>query len=508
MKNQAPLSRSIICVLISCLLTMPLGALALNAASGSKKGHQNSPKPPARFKEHRLIVLTDIGADPDDTESLVRLLTYSNVIDIRGIIAVTSTFQKRNVRPGYIMKVLDAYKVARPHLLENAPGYPAFATLAHRVSHGLPVYGMNGVGPGKNSPGSQLIVSELENSDPRPLWIAIWGGENTLAQALWEIRKTKSPAEAQRLYRKLRVYAISDQDNSGPWIRKNFPKIFYICSPGSFANATWLGMSAPFPGSNEEVVSNKWIAKNIQEGHGPLGAAYPDVAYLMEGDTPSFLSLIPNGLNDPEHPNYGGWGGRYEHYIPKFTEQNWHPMGQNIVRPEPETRALWTNAEDTFSYPMRRSIFAKHTEAVPVYTSAQVTIWRWRKAVQDDFAARMCWATHPYKDCNHPPIPELATPHEFTVTSGQRFYLDATGSHDPDGDSLSYYWFQYKEAGTYKGTINFKPFAQNLIRLPVTAPEVSSPVTVQFILEVTDKGTPPLTRYERVIVHVRPRPKS
>ena len=119
-------------------------------------------------------------------------------------------------------------------------------------------------------------------------------------------------AEAERLYKKLRVYAISDQDDSGPWIRRNFPSIFYVVSPGyNYTYATWLGMSFPYPGANTEVVSNAWLASNIQQGHGPLGAAYPDVAYGMEGDSPSFLGLIDNGLDDPEHPEYGGWGGRY-----------------------------------------------------------------------------------------------------------------------------------------------------------------------------------------------------
>lgn len=75
-------------------------------------------------------------------------------------------------------------------------------------------------------------------------------------------------------------------------------------------------MNETAPGADNDVVSNKWVADNVQVGHGALGACYPDVAYGMEGDTPSFLSLIPNGLNDPEHPEYGGWGGRYELYKP------------------------------------------------------------------------------------------------------------------------------------------------------------------------------------------------
>ena len=34
----------------------------------------------------RLMVLTDIGGDPDDEQSLVRLLMYSNAFEIVGIV--------------------------------------------------------------------------------------------------------------------------------------------------------------------------------------------------------------------------------------------------------------------------------------------------------------------------------------------------------------------------------------------------------------------------------------
>ncbi|HEV2483220.1 MAG TPA: nucleoside hydrolase-like domain-containing protein, partial [Puia sp.] len=358
-------------------------------------------------------------------------------------------------------------------------------------------YGMQGVGEGKSSEGSDWIVKVLEEPDERPVWVTVWGGTTTLAQALWTIRQTKSPAEAERLYKKLRVYTISDQDDSGPWIRRNFPSIFYIVSPGyNYAYATWLGMSFPYPGSNKDVVSNAWLASNIQQGHGPLGAAYPDVAYGMEGDTPSFLGLIDNGLDDPEHPNYGGWGGRYEYYLPGFRDSNVGMFKrENWPADEPETRAIWTNASD--------SIYVAADKTG--YTGNQLTIWRWRTAVQNDFAARMAWTTKSFAVCNHPPVPALAHADHLTVHSGETFHLNAAGSSDPDGDSMSYLWFQYPEAGTYKGIVSFRPYASNLYDLPVTAPVVDSVQTIHFILAVTDKGTPPLTRYKRVIVTVLPR---
>ena len=137
---------------------------------------------------------------------------------------------------------------------------------------------------------------------------------------------------------------------------------------------------------------------------------------------------------------------------------------------------------------------------------AGVPRWRWREDIQNDFAARMEWTIKPYSKTNHPPDAVLAenTPDEFTVNSEKEFHLNATGSYDPNHDSISYYWFQYVEAGDLNEPVNLSPFSQVLADLPVTAPKVDSAKTLHFICRVTDKGTPPLSRYRRVIVHVVP----
>lgn len=447
-------------------------------------------------KKPRVIVLTDIEADPDDTQSLIRFLLYSNHWDTDGLIATTSIHQQTRVAPESILKVLAAYKKVQPNLLKHEAGFPAYELLKTKVKKGLAVYGMHGVGDGKDSEGSEWIIKALENQDDRPLWLSIWGGPNTLAQALYKIRKTKTATEAERLYKKLRVYTISDQDDSGPWIRKNFPSIFFIVTPGyNYAKATWLGIAFPMPGSNIEVTSADWLAKNIQQGHGPLGADYPDVAYGMEGDSPAFLNLINNGLNDAEHPNYGGWGGRYELYLPAFDDSNTGMFKRNNwPKDEPETRPIWTNASDSVLSPIDKKIYAGNRE----------TIWRWRSEFQHDFAARMQWTTKSFLECNHPPLVKLGHSNHLSLKSGETIRLSAAGTKDPDGDSMSYLWFAYNEAGTYKGPVSFRPYAPNMYEVPFTAPIVSSEQTIHFILKVTDKGVPALTRYERVIVTVRP----
>lgn len=183
-------------------------------------------------KKLRILVLTDIEADPDDAQSMIRFLTYSNQWDIEGLIATTSIHQKTRVAPESILKILDAYKKVQPNLITHEKGYPTYDELKGKVKKGLPVYGMQGVGESHDSEGSDWIIKVLEKNDDRPLWVSVWGGPNTLAQALLKIKDTKSTSEAEKLYKKIRVYTISDQDDTGLWIRKNFPNIFYIVTPG------------------------------------------------------------------------------------------------------------------------------------------------------------------------------------------------------------------------------------------------------------------------------------
>ena len=192
----------------------------------------------------RVIVLTDVENEPDDTQSLIRLLLYSNDLDIKGIIATTSTHMRNRVAPENIFTLMEAYGKVHANLLLHDAGYPSPDYLKSVVKAGLPRYGMNGVGKGKNSEGSEWIISELKRPDKRPLWITAWGGTSVLAQALYDMQKTMPEEEVSRLIGKLRIYAISDQDDTGWRIRKDFPDLFYIVSTGPYEDATWTGMSS------------------------------------------------------------------------------------------------------------------------------------------------------------------------------------------------------------------------------------------------------------------------
>lgn len=451
--------------------------------------------------KNRVIILSDIEADPDDAQSFVRLLLYSNQIDILGMIATTSCWQKNKVAPESIQKIIKAYGKVQPNLNKHESGFPAENTILLTVKKGLAKYGMSGVGDGQDSEGSEWILKILKDNDPRSLHISVWGGANTLAQTLYKINKTEKPATIKKLISKLRVYTISDQDDSGIWIRNTFPDLHYIVSPGDdYGNSTWGGINNQIKGISNEEISNNWLAKNIQQNHGPLGACYPDVAWGMEGDTPAYLNLILNGMNNPEHPNWGGWGGRYELYKPNLSNQK---KGNSGVPYEAETREIWTNASDNYNH-FTPNNFGRVFKLDSIrHNDNKVTLWRWREDFQNDFAARMDWCLVSYNNANHPPVPMLKQPDSITVKSGQEFGLDASDSYDPDGDSFGYLWFDYPEAGTYKKSIIASP--SNYNNVWITAPVVENTETIHIILKITDKGTPHLSRYKRIIVTVLPK---
>lgn len=447
----------------------------------------------------RVIVLTDIENEPDDAMSMVRFLTYSNQWDVEALIATTSIHQQNATAVWRIREIVEAYGKVRENLLKHEKGYPTSEYLLSVIREGRAAYGMTAVGKGMDSPGSDMIIEVVDRKESHPVWVLVWGGPNCLAQALWKVSNARSSEETDKFISKLRVYTISDQDDSGPWLRKTFPKLFYIASPGYHAGgayhyAIWSGISGDkfhgrFTGADFSIVDNPWLDKHIRS-KGPLGAEYPQVKYLMEGDSPSFMFLIDNGLNNPDHPDWGSWGGRYEFYTPRM--QKWFD--------EPETRPFWCDAED---------------EVLGVdgnwHTTNKATIWRWREAYQNDFSARMDWTIKSYDEANHPPIPKLSCTDMINAKPGEKVELSAEGSSDPDGDELTYEWFYYGEPGTFtmSSARTGQPLKIENADKPnawfnVPTKRVFKKGTMHIILAVTDKGTPPLTRYQRVIVAVSP----
>ncbi|MDP9037430.1 MAG: DUF1593 domain-containing protein [Myxococcota bacterium] len=442
----------------------------------------------------RVIVLTDIGFDPDDQESLVRYLVYSNELDTEALIAITSLYLRTNPREDLIRQEVAAYGQARANLLKHAPGFPDAASLLALTATGQPGYGMAAVGPGKSTAGSQQLIAAIDKPDPRPVWVTIWGGANTLAQALQDVSASRTAADVARFVAKLRVYSISDQDDAGSWIRKTYPQLFYIVSPSTqspadYPRATWSGISGDRwykngPLYKFDMVDNPWLQANVILNHGPLGAVYPPFKWIMEGDTPSYIGLIDNGLGWSSSPAYGGWGGRY-----------------SLLQPAGEPHPIWTND----------NVVTRDTVAIDdggTASSDQATIWRWREHYQNDFAARMNWCVaDQFAKANHNPLPVLAGDRSTGVVtlsakSGSVVPLSAAGTSDPDGNAVHVSWWIYREAGTLAAPATLS--ATDGLTTQVTLPVVSSPGTVHVILQAVDSGNPPLVAYRRAILDVTP----
>lgn len=460
----------------------------------------------AHLAKSRIFILTDITNEPDDAQSFCRYLTYSNQFDTEGIVPTTSTWLRDRVAPEALHDIVDGYADVVQNLNAHAHPenpYPSPEHIRSLIKPGAPVYGMEAVGDEiPLSQGAELLLQCLQKDDDRPLWVLVWGGTNVLASVLYHIRHQPNAA---LLRSRLRIYTISDQDDTGAWMRQQWPDLFYICSVhgwNQYGSAAWIGISGDIPadrgGADRSMVTKEWIKENFQIG--PLGAKYPDVEYAMEGDTPTFLYMIQNGLGLPEQPSWGSWGGRY--------------VPVNVSPKAPGTH--YADCDD--------AVIGLDGNQ---HCSNRATIWRWRNAFQSDFAARMQWTlTSDFGKANHAPVIDVngnrgLTPVYVDVDAGSTAKFDASGTYDPDGDEMVFKWWQYREPSaiqTYHSwevaDLGLEPSADSK-SIQVTVPPADKSCSVirskpprlmergpqlHLILEVKDNGTPALTAYRRIVI--------
>ncbi len=431
----------------------------------------------------RLLVLTDIGGDPDDQQSLVRLLVHANEFDIEGLVASASgtpgELKERVTQPQLIREQIAAYAKVLPNLRQHADGVPGAAALLAGVQTGNPNRGREFIGEGHDTEGSRWIIACADKEDARPLNITIWGGQTDLAQALWRVRKDRGEDGFRAFQSRLRVFDINDQDKIQAWIFAEFPDVFYVLAKAPNGADKRLGAyRGMYLGGDESLTSLAWLDEHVRQHHGPLGALYPPKTYtapnphkaLKEGDTPSWFYFLENGLGDPAHPEWGGWGGRY-------------------VK---ESRGLFRDAQDT----------------IGDVTDARFGVSRWRPAFQNDFAARMDWCVaEDFKKANHPPIAVLngdQTKHvvELKVKAGETVRLSADGTTDPDGDTVTPRWWNYREAGSYADAVTIAD--ADTLNATVSIPADAAGTTLHVILELIDAGAPALTSYRRAVITVQP----
>ena len=431
----------------------------------------------------RLVVCTDIApanVEPDDNESMVRLMAYADLFEIEALITTVGW----NCDPypvewaEYLQRAIEAYRKDVPNLMKRSAqssflsleeengsqplGYwPSADYLKSRAVMGSQRGGIKVIGEGNDSPGSELLIRLADEDDPRPIYVAAWGGANTLAQAIWRVKQTRSEEALKRFVRKFRIYTITDQDmqysmrmdraySSHQWLRKEFADdLQFIWDEGTWQEQCELG-------------KRHWQQHQDHiQGKGALGREYPDYKWGVEGDTPSFLYVMPNGLNDPEDPRQAGWAGYHERGL----------CADSLT-------TAWTSWQE----PVRSISVGYKTRFYPDELN--------------DFMARMQWADE--GQGNHNPIVRLASD-RMTVEAGSTLTLDASASSDPDGDQLSFLWWQQPEIGTTRVAIDQTDQSTATIQIPADA----SGQTLHLVCEVHDDGPFHLVAYRRIILSVK-----
>ena len=434
----------------------------------------------------RLVVCTDIApadVEPDDMESMVHLMVYADMFEIEALI--TSVGWNCDPYPmewsQYLHRVIDAYEKDLPHLMKRSDqtsflpmdeengsqktGYwPSADYVRSRAVMGSIHGGIKAIGENNTSPGSELLIQLADEDDPRPIYVAAWGGANTLAQAIWQIKQTRSAEELKKFVRKFRIYTITDQDmhynmrmnraySSHQWLRQAFQDdLQFIWDEGTWQEQCELG-------------KRNWTMhqQHIQT-KGNLGKEYPNYKWGVEGDTPSFLYVMPNGLNDPEDPAQAGWAGYHQRGL----------CADSLT-------TAWTSWQEPV-----RSISVGYKQ-------------RFYPIELNDFMARMLWADK--GEGNRNPIVCVngyrgPSPLVLQTKAGDTIRLDASGSSDPDNDAIDFQWWQQPEIGTAKLTIGDAEHAVTTVNVPADA----KGQTLHLVCEVYDQGAFNLRSYQRIII--------
>ncbi|WP_347838408.1 nucleoside hydrolase-like domain-containing protein [uncultured Draconibacterium sp.] len=456
----------------------------------------------------RVIVTSD--GEIDDECSLVRFLLYANEWDVEGIISSSSQYHWKGHRwagDDWAEPYLEAYAEVYPNLILHDKGYPSpeylksITLLGNIAAEGE----MDSI-----TPGSQRIVEVLlDESDNRPVWLQAWGGTGTIARALKTIEE-EHPDKMEYVAKKVRLFFIWEQDNTfQKYIRPHWGKYniqAIICDQFWAIAYQWDEI---IPEKKIGYFTTEWMKSNILSDHGALCSKYEAYkggddnegwragspkqkgSFRSEGDSPAFLHTIPTGLRNMESPNFGGWGGRFVN----VRENTWlDPVPfEGYEYPEGRwyTRSAWGRMYMRDTYP-------ENQEQMNEYFNP---LTRWLDDIQNDFAARADWCVKTYEEANHPPVVKINHELDLTAKPGATVKLSAKGTSDPDSDELNFNWWQYDEADSYNGIVEIENSITS--EVSVLVPEdARSGNTIHIICEVTDNGTPQLTRYQRVIIEV------
>ncbi len=245
----------------------------------------------------RILISTDIGGtDPDDNQSMIHFLMYSNLFKTEGLVSSPSYGQgsKQN-----ILEMIDLYAKDLPELRKHADGFPSPDYLRSITKQGkgeeAPFKGYS-----EATEGSDWIIKCARKKSKHPLWILVWGGLEDLAQALHD---------APDIEKNIKVYWIGGPNkkwstNSYAYIAEHYPNLWFIEDNSSY-RGFFLDKNAP------ENFKNDNYYKYYIKGAGYMGRAFKNYygGAIKMGDTPSLLYLM-NG--HPDDPSGESWGGSFE----------------------------------------------------------------------------------------------------------------------------------------------------------------------------------------------------
>jgi hypothetical protein len=398
----------------------------------------------------------------------------------------------------FIHDIVENYEKVYDNLKVHNPNYPSPADLKSKIRFGNIEFDGD---YSKDTPGSDLIKSLILDDNSAPLYITAWGGQSTIARALKSIQdqyeKTSEWSKIRaRVLKKVILLPSGDQDDTyAKYIKPNWPEIDYR-QMGKGPNYSYGAQLRATP-ENAVYLTSAWMEENVKS-RGPLGSYYRvwgdgkqmvkgDIfdyfglsgytseelkkmgyivwmpvqekgSWLGEGDNPTFMNMLDNGLRAFEDGSYGGWGGMQV------------TPGVGMGFPDPAQK-----------------------ETGPLFPN----FW---PAAQRDFAARMKWSvTSRYDDANHEPKVTIEGPLNVMAMAGQKIRLTGLVT-DPDGDTVSVKWWQFK-MGSYAGDVTIiNP--TSLSTEAVIPADANAGQTIHLILEATDNSVSPLTRYQRIIITI------
>ena len=247
----------------------------------------------------RILISTDIGGtDPDDNQSMIHFLMYSNLFNTEGLISSPS-YGKGSKEE--ILRMIALYEKDLPKLQQHAKGFPSPDAL-----RAITKQGKQGAAPFKGyttaTEGSNWIVKCATKKSNQPLWVLVWGGLDDLAQALHD---------APNIRNKIKVYWIGGPNkkwsaNSYAYIVKNFPELWFI-----EVNSSYYGFFSN-NGMPDSVKTTSYYDKYIS-GAGIMGKDFKNYygGNVKMGDTPSLLYMMDG---DPSNPFKESWGGSFEKF--------------------------------------------------------------------------------------------------------------------------------------------------------------------------------------------------